>query len=336
MNIAINGFGRIGKNFLWALLQDKNALKNITIAAINSGPSSKELLAHFFKYDSILGAYPGTVEYKNTMLCIDNIQIPHFTEINVARLPWKSLQIDWVVDCSGKFTYREKALEHLKAGAKRVLISAPAHDEDITIIPGVNDSAFNKDKHIIISLGSCTTNALLPILKVLKEDCGLQQGLMSTVHAYTNSQVILDSNHTDPRRSRAAAVNIIPTTTGASESVGHVFPELAGAIKATSLRVPVDIVSLIDLTFVSNKQLTVEELKLVFRRAADSNTLKGIIGYTDQPLVSSDFIGNSHSVVIDALLLQAQGPMGKVFGWYDNEWGYSQRLKDFLMIIKKS
>ncbi len=332
MRIAINGLGRIGKNFLWSLVADKEALKKITIAAINIGPAKQEFVPHLFKYDSILGTFPGDVSLKDNNLCIDSISIPLIAELNAERLPWKQLGIDWVVDCSGKYTHREKAQQHLKAGARGVLISAPAHGDDVTIIPGVNNDAFNKEKHHIVSLGSCTTNALVPLLKVLREHCGLQQGFFTSIHAYTNSQVLLDVNDHDLRRCRAAALNIIPTTTGASESVAKVIPALKDVIKGVAVRVPVDIVSLIDLTFESNQLLTKELIQGALRLAAKAGSLKGIIGHTDQPLVSSDFKKTNFSVVVDELLTEAQEKTGKVFGWYDNEWGYSQRLKDFLLL----
>lgn len=332
MRIAINGFGRIGKNFLWTLLRDKKVLEKITIAAINIGPAKKELVAYLFKYDSILGTFPGNVSVRDNYLHIDEIVIPLYNEVKTELLPWKKLNIDWLVDCSGKYTQRQKAQEHISAGAKAVLISAPCHDEDVMIIPGVNDIAFNAKKHTIVSLGSCTTNALMPLLKVLHMHCGLQKAFFTTIHAYTNSQVLLDVNDYDARRSRAAAVNIIPTTTGASKSVAKVMPELADKISGTALRVPIDIVSLIDLSFESDRSLSIDFINTTFRKAAESDALKNIVTYTDQPLVSSDFKGNNSSVIFDETLTQMQGSSGKIFGWYDNEWGYCQRLKDFLII----
>lgn len=333
MRIAINGFGRIGKNFLWALLTDKKALQKITIAAINIGPAKKEYVAHLFKYDSLLGTYPGDVALEGDTLRIDSIVIPILTEPQALHLPWKKMAIDWVVDCSGKYTHREKAQEHISAGAKAVLISAPAHGDDVTIIPGVNDDAFNKVKHTIVSLGSCTTNALLPLLYVLHKQFDLHNALMTTIHAYTNSQVLLDVNDHDPRRSRAAALNIIPTTTGASASVAKVMPELGDKVKGIAMRIPLDKVSIIDLAFHIKKETTADDINQVFRKAAEVGPLKNIITTTDQPLVSSDFKGNSSSVIVDETLTLMQGAYGKVFGWYDNEWAYSVRLKDFLMNV---
>lgn len=330
ITIAINGFGRIGKNFLWCLVTDLQALQEITIGAINVGPAPKEFVAHLFKYDSILGTFPGDVSLKNDYLCINNLEIPLLAESNALSLPWSPLAIDWVVDCSGKFTHRAKAQEHIQAGARAVLISAPAHGDDITIIPGVNDAAFDAKKHTIVSLGSCTTNALAPLLKVLYEQCGLQRGFMTTIHSYTNSQVLLDVSAHDLRRSRAAATNIIPTTTGAQETIGKVLPELAGKIIGRAVRVPVDIVSLIDFTFESDRALTSELINKSLRKSGAQGVLKGIIGHTDRPLVSSDFKKTTYSIIVDELLTEVQGKLGKVFGWYDNEWAYSLRLKDFL------
>jgi len=331
MRIAINGFGRIGKTFLRTILLDKQALKKITVAALNIGPSDKNLVGHLFKYDTLMGIYPGTVLFKNDFLIIDGYEIPILTEKDPEQLPWQKLAIDWVVDCSGKFTKREGAEKHVKAGAQKVLISAPAHGDDVTIIPGVNDEKFDNNNHTIVSLGSCTTNALLPTLKVLYDNLGLQKGFMTTVHAYTNSQALLDvALDNDPRRARAAALNIVPTSSGATSSVAKIIPELADKINGCALRVPVGKVSIVDLSFESNKNLTVDEIHAAFNKAAQT-TLQGILAITDEPLVSSDFSGNSHSVIIDATMTQTVGSMGKVFGWYDNEWGYSQRLKDFLM-----
>lgn len=332
MRIAINGLGRIGKTFLRILVSDKHALQKITIAAINIGPAKKELLEHFIKYDSIMGSFNGTVQFADDQLHINDLLIPIFTTMNALKLPWKKLAIDWVVDCSGKYTDRVKAEEHLKAGAPAVLLSAPSHNEDVMIIPGVNDAAFDKKCHKIVSLGSCTTNALIPVLKVLHEYFILEHAFMTTVHAYTNSQVLLDVMAHDERRSRAAAINIIPTTSGATNSVAKVLPQLADKFDGVSLRVPVDKVSLLDVVFRSAKKASVVEINDLFKEVSQGS-LKGIVRYCDEQLVSSDFKGDPSSVIFDATLTKMQGSMGKVFGWYDNEWGYSQRLKDFLLHI---
>lgn len=332
MRIAINGFGRIGKTFLRTILQDTQALKKIEIVAINLGPADKKLVAHLFKYDTLMGTYQGNVAFENDFLLIDDIKIAIFAESNAQLLPWKKLAIEWVVDCSGHYTKRERAEEHIKAGAQKVLISAPAQGDDVTIIPGVNMDVYDSKKHAIVSLGSCTTNAFLPMLKVLDEIGGLQKIFMTTTHAYTNTQALLDVDLGDARRSRAAALNIVPSSTGATATVGKVLPHLADRVQGISIRVPVAKVSLLDITFEAKKELSVAVLHQAFKQAA-TTTLRGILTTTNEELVSSDFSGNSHSVIVDETLTQAMGSMGKVFGWYDNEWGYSERLKDFLLMI---
>lgn len=332
MNIAINGFGRIGRTFLRTILQDKNALKKIKIVAINIGPAKVEFTAHMFKYDTIMGTYNGEVTMQSNMLTVDGYSIKILAERDPNACAWGSYDIDWVVDASGAFTKREKATLHLQAGAKHVLITAPATGEDASIIPGVNQHTFDSKKHQIVSLGSCTTNAFIPMLKVLHDTFVLENGFMTTIHAYTNSQVLLDVESKSLRMSRAAALNIIPTTTGASKMLAKVLPELADCIKAISLRVPVPTVSLIDLTVNTQKAISASAINDAFLNASQEN-LKGILAITQEPLVSSDFNGNSHSVIIDGLSTDAVGNVAKVLGWYDNEWGYSERLKDFLMMI---
>lgn len=334
LRIAINGFGRIGRNFLRTVLQDPQAKKVLTVVAINIGPSKLENLAHLFKYDTLLGTFAGTVTMNAQELVIDDVRIAIIACVDQAQAKWGALNVDWVVESSGKFTDRVGAQKHITAGAKHVLISAPATDEDVTIIPGVNDNNFDPKNDYIVSLGSCTTNALVPMLKVLHDAFTITEGFMTTVHAYTNDQRLLDLEHSDPRRARAAALNIIPTSTGATKVVGKVLPELQGLIGGCSLRVPVGKVSLIDLTFVALKPLSIDAIAQVFDTAAQGS-LKGILSQTREPLVSSDYSGNSYSVVIDGLLTDVRGTCGKVFGWYDNEWGYSERLKDFLMRVAK-
>lgn len=334
MKIAINGFGRIGRTFLRAFLQDPEAQKKCTVAAINIGPGEVDLAGHMFKYDTIMGTYPGAVTVMDKTLLIDNYHIPLYASADPKDLPWQKLQIDWVVEASGHFTDRKKAELHCKAGAKRVLITAPANDEDTSIIPGINSAQFDPKKHFIISLGSCTTNAFIPMLKVIHDEFGINNGFMTTVHAYTNSQVLLDVGGESLRLSRAAALNIIPSTTGAAKMVGKILPELGSVIKASSLRVPVGIVSLIDLTITTKKEVTKDLINNAFERAAGDD-LKNILGISYEPLVSSDYRGNPHSVTIDALSTDAIGNTAKVLGWYDNEWGYSCRLKDFLLSLEK-
>ncbi|MCX5922479.1 MAG: type I glyceraldehyde-3-phosphate dehydrogenase [Candidatus Dependentiae bacterium] len=331
IRIAINGFGRIGRNFLRALLLDKEALKKIEIVAINIGPSAIEHVAHMFKYDSLMGTYQGSVAIEGSSLVVNGNRIQVLAQADPVLLDWNKLAIDWVVDCSGRFTKRADATKHIQAGAKHVLISAPAKDEDVTIIPGVNDNAFDAQKHLIVSLGSCTTNALLPMLKVMQETFGIENAMMTTTHAYTNSQVLLDLEGRDLRMARAAAINIIPTTTGAMKVVGKIMPEIADRIQGMAMRVPVAKVSLIDLTVITKKSITVAAINAAFTKAAQGS-LKNILEVTAEQLVSSDFCGNDHSVIIDTLLTATAGDtMAKVFGWYDNEWGYSVRLKDFLV-----
>ena len=334
MRIALNGFGRIGKNFLRAVLLDKRASQALEIAAINVGKGDLQATALAFKYDSILGTYPGTVSYNNGSLAIDGKTIPLIQELDPLKAPWSNHSIDWVVEASGHFTSREGASKHLTSGARNVLITAPAHDEDITIIPGVNNEAFLPDVHRIVSLGSCTSNALFTVIKVAQDTFGIEQAYMTTVHAYTNTQPLLDVDSTvsDLRRGRAAGLNIVPTSSGAMKVVGRLMPELEGKLFGCSLRVPVAKVSLLDCTFFLQKAMTQEQFNKAFLDASQT-TMKGIIGYTDLPLVSSDYGGNSHSVTIDSLMTEAHGSTAKLFGWYDNEWGYSERLKDFLVFV---
>lgn len=334
IKIAINGFGRIGKTFLRAFLQDSKAKQKIQIAVINTGKGDPKSIDYAFKYDTLMGTYQGNVRYENNKVHIDEYSIDIISELDPEKAPWSKYNIDWVVDCSGKFTKREEAIKHLNAGSKAVLISAPAQSEDITIVPGVNSELFDKKKHKIVSIGSCTTNALIPIIKILHDTFKIEYAFMTTVHAYTNSQVLLDVDPTkkDLRRHRAAALNIVPSTTGAMEVIDKIFPDLSGKIGGCSLRIPVSKVSILDLTAVLNKKVTSKEVNDTFLKASSSTTLNKIVGFTLDPLVSNDFSGDSRSVVIDGLMTQAKENIVKVFGWYDNEWAFSVRMKDFLMI----
>jgi len=336
INVAINGFGRIGRSFLRSVLEDQKTDKKLQVVAINVGPANLEAIAHGFKYDTIMGTYPGDVRIKNHELQIGSHRINLMSELNPEKIDWYKYSIDWVVDASGQFTRREGAKKHLKAGAKRVLITAPAKDEDITIIPGVNDFDYNPEFHKIVSLGSCTSNALVPMLKVLHDAFTVKRGFMTTIHAYTNSQVLLDVERKDLRRARAAALNIIPTSTGAVQVIGKVLPNLNKLIDGTAIRVPVGIVSFIDLTITAETELNKEKINDAFAIAARELPLQGILNISRNPLVSSDYKGNSFSVVIDSLLTKASGNMANVFGWYDNEWGYSERLKDFLLMVSSN
>lgn len=337
MRIAVNGFGRIGRNFVRALMADADARKTITLVAINSGPADPSTVAYMFKYDTLMGTFPGAVRVENQTLFIDDYAIPLLSESSPEKINWKKLDVDWVIECTGHFTHREGAALHIAAGARNVLISAPAKGEDVTIILGVNDAAFNPAKDHIVALGSCTTNALLPLTKCLHDAFIITQGFMTTVHAYTNSQVLLDveTKDNDKRRSRAAALNIIPTDTGAMKVLGKIIPELEGKLKGIAMRVPVGKVSIIDLVIKTQKPMTVDTIHDAIRTAA-KGPMQGIIDLSMEPLVSSDYSGNNHSVVVDGLLTEADGSMAKIVGWYDNEWAFSVRMKDFLLRIKPS
>ncbi len=334
MRIAVNGCGRIGKSFIRAFLADEEARKKIELMVINVGKADKETTALSLKYDTLLGTYPGTIEYREDILIIDGtLKVAIINELDPEKAPWEKYKIDWIVECSGRFTSRNDAQKHIHAGAKKVLISAPAKDEDATIILGVNHDQY-KPSDTFISLGSCTTNAVYPMLKVLKDSFGIEQAFMSSVHAYTNTQALLDVDPrlNDPRKSRAAALNIVPTTTGAMQVVDKVMPDLVGKLKGCALRVPVGKVSIIDLTVNLSRSASTTEINQAFAQAA-AGDLHGIVGYCTLPLVSSDYAGDNHSVCIDSLLTRSMGATAKVFGWYDNEWAYSVRLKDFLMMV---
>lgn len=328
--IAINGFGRIGRTFLRVLLADAQALTKIRIAVINIGPAKPESVLHSFKYDTVMGTFQSEVHYKDGLLHVGGQNIVILHEPDVTKIPWSAFGVDWVVDCSGRATHREKAELHLKSGARKVLISAPAHQEDVAIIPGVNDALYDPSKHHIVSLGSCTTNALMPILQLLDDAYAITSAMVSTVHAYTNTQVLLDVDSDDPRRGRAAALNIVPTTTGATEMVAKVLPNLAGKINGYAVRVPVAKVSWLEVIAQVTYAADREAVIAVCEKAARGEK-KGIVAVTKEPLVSSDFAGDPHSVIVDAQLCGVTGSLVRVCGWYDNEWGYSCRMKDFLL-----
>lgn len=331
MRIAINGFGRIGRNFLRTILQDSRARHHLEVVAINIGPSNPLHVAHAFKYDTLMGTYAGDVRMEGASLIIDDQRIEIIAEKDPQKINWKKLGIEWVVESSGHFTKREKALQHIEiAGAHNVLITAPASGDDVTIIPGVNDHAFDAKKHHLVSLGSCTTNALIPVLKVLDESFGITSSTMTTIHAYTNTQVLLDIQDDDPRRARAAALNMIPTSTGVTKTIEKVLPKLASTFDGISIRVPIAKVSLIDLAFFAKKTLSKNDINQALKNASDTS-LKNIMHFSTEPLVSSDYSNSPYSVGIDSLLTMACANTGRVYGWYDNEWGYSERLKDFLM-----
>ncbi len=329
-NIAINGFGRIGRSFLRSYLMDAQARKKLNIVAINVGPSIIENVPHMFKYDTFMGTLPHDVTYEQGKLCVDGLSIPLIGVMNPADAGWDKLNVDWVIDATGFYTTKEKAMQHIVAGAQRVLITAPGKDVDVTIVPGVNDEQFDAQNHKIVSLASCTTNALAPMLKVLHETLGIESAMMNTIHSYTNNQVLLDVEARDLRQARAATMSMIPTSTGASSAIKDVYPVLTGKVTGMSLRVPVGKISIVDLTFTSTSKLDKESINQAFRDARDGK-LKNILDSTSLPLVSIDYTNNPHSVIIDELLTDVCGNMGKVFGWYDNEFGYASRLKDFLV-----
>ncbi|HEY9723418.1 MAG TPA: type I glyceraldehyde-3-phosphate dehydrogenase [Oscillatoriaceae cyanobacterium] len=328
--VAINGFGRIGRQVLRAALERKVPLEFVGVNDLTDAHT----LAHLFKYDSVHGVYPGTVTYEEGAIVIDGKRIPIFAEKDPAQLPWKQHAVDVVIESTGRFTDAEKAKAHLQAGAKKVIISAPAKNEDITIVLGVNEDKYDPAKHDVISNASCTTNCLAPVAKVLHDKFGIVSGLMTTVHSYTNDQQILDLPHKDLRRARAAAVSIIPTTTGAAKAVSLVLPELKGKLNGMSMRVPTPDVSVVDLVANLAKEVTVEEVNQALAGAADKDRMKGILSYTTEPLVSVDFTGNSYSSIVDAeLTMVIDKKTVKVVAWYDNEWGYSNRVVDLAAFV---
>jgi glyceraldehyde 3-phosphate dehydrogenase len=328
IKVAINGFGRIGRLVFRHAFNDSR----FDIVAVND-LTSPEILAHLLKYDSVHGRFPAKVSATKSGIRAGNETFSVLSERDPAQLPWKKLGVDVVVESTGFFTRRDDAAKHLTAGARRVLISAPSPDPDVMIVLGVNDKTYSKKSHKIISTASCTTNCLAPIAKVIHEAFGIKRGLMTTIHAYTNDQRILDAPHKDLRRARAAAVSMIPTTTGAARAVTKVLPELKGKLDGTSVRNPVCDGSLVDLTFETERAATVESINAAMQKAARGN-MKKIIEYTEDPIVSVDIIGNTHSAVFDAQATMAMGDrFFKVFAWYDNEFGYSGRMVDMLRLI---
>ncbi|HEX4683489.1 MAG TPA: type I glyceraldehyde-3-phosphate dehydrogenase [Gemmatimonadaceae bacterium] len=330
IRVGINGFGRIGRQVLRAAKQQQVA--DIEIVAVNDLTDTKTL-AHLFKYDSVHRTYQGDVSAGDGAIMVDGDEIKVFAEKDPTQLKWKQLGVDVVLESTGRFTEAAKAKAHLDAGAKKVIISAPAKNEDITIVMGVNESKYDAAKHNIISNASCTTNCLVPMVKVIRDNFGFVRGSMVTVHSYTNDQNILDLPHKDLRRARAAAMSIIPTTTGAAKATSLVIPELKGKIDGIAIRVPTPDVSLTDLAVVVEKPVTVAEINTAFKAAADG-PMSGILQYTDEELVSSDFIGNPHSCIFDSKTTNVvDGTLLKVSGWYDNEWGYSSRCVDLLRFV---
>ncbi|HSR28054.1 MAG TPA: type I glyceraldehyde-3-phosphate dehydrogenase [Actinomycetes bacterium] len=326
VRVGINGFGRIGRNYLRAAKG-----KDVELVAVNDLTDNKTL-AHLLKYDSTFGRLDGDVSYDDESITVGGQRIAASAQRDPAQLPWGDLGVDVVIESTGHFTKRDDAALHLKGGAKKVIISAPAKDEDVTIVMGVNHQKYDPANHDIISNASCTTNSVVPLAKVLLDTFGIEKGFMTTIHAYTNDQVILDFPHKDLRRARSAAVNTIPTSTGAAKAASLVIPELKGKLDGIALRVPVEDGSLTDLAVVLGRDTTVEEINDAYRQAAEG-PLQGIIRYSTDPIVSRDIVGDDASCIFDSPLTQANGNLAKVFGWYDNEWGYSKRLVDLTVLV---
>lgn len=331
VKVGINGFGRIGR-LVYKAIEERSGGR-LEVVAVND-LTDAETNAHLLKYDSNYGVYPHKVEAQDSAISVDGRSIKVVAQRDPAQIPWKDMGVEIVIESTGLFTDAEKAAAHLKGGAKKVLISAPAKKEDITIILGVNDDKYDPGKHRIISNGSCTTNCVVPVAKILHDNFTILRGLMTTIHSYTNDQRILDLYHRDLRRARAAAVNIIPTTTGAARLIGKLIPELDGKVDGMAVRVPTPTVSLVDFTADVKKPATVEQVNAAYRAAANG-PLKGLLDYCDEPLVSIDFRGSSASGTFDALSTLATdgGTMVKVLAWYDNEWGYSCRLADLARLV---
>jgi glyceraldehyde-3-phosphate dehydrogenase type I len=332
INVAINGFGRIGRNFYRAALKNPNFGKGFDIKAVNDITTS-EMLAHLLKYDSVYGKLEQRIEVGENWIKVDGRKFQVFAQKDPALLPWKDLGIDVVLESTGRFRKREDAEKHLKAGAKKAIISAPAKSPDVfTVVLGVNDDQYDPKKHDIISNASCTTNSFAPIVKVLNDEFGIERGLMTTIHSYTTDQRILDFPHKDWRRARAAALSIVPTTTGAAKAINLIIPELKGKLDAVAMRVPTPDASLTDFTALLAKEVTKEQVNEAFRCSAEHH-LKGILEYTEEPLVSHDIIGNPASAIVDGLLTKVaagRGKLVKVFSWYDNEYGYACRCVDLI------
>jgi glyceraldehyde 3-phosphate dehydrogenase len=327
VRVGINGFGRIGRNFFRAARDNAD----VEVVAVNDLTDNRTL-AHLLKYDSTFGRLDGEVSFDDTSISVDGKPIKASAERDPSQLGWGDLGVDIVIESTGRFTDRDNAALHLKAGARKVIISAPAKGEDVTIVMGVNDDKYDPTSHDIISNASCTTNSVVPMAKVLLDAFGIERGFMTTVHAYTNDQVILDFPHKDLRRARSAARNVIPTTTGAAKAASLAIPELKGKLDGISLRVPVEDGSLTDLAVVLGRDVTVDEVNDAFKQAADG-PMRGIMRYCTDPIVSSDIVGDPHSCIIDALSTAANGNLVKAFGWYDNEWGYSNRLVDLTALV---
>ncbi|MCR3955989.1 MAG: type I glyceraldehyde-3-phosphate dehydrogenase [Gudongella sp.] len=331
LKVGLSGFGRIGRDVfrIWA----ENNVEEFDIVAINASGKIEDL-AHLFKYDSLYGKFEGTIETYEEGFVVNGKKIPVIAFRDPTELPWKEMGVDVAIDSTGAFRDREGLQKHIDAGAKKVIVTAPAKGEDITIVLGVNDDKYDPENHNIISNASCTTNCLAPVAKVILDKLGVKKGLMTTVHAYTNDQMIHDKRHKDMRRARAAAENIIPTTTGAAKAVALVLPELKGKMNGFSVRVPVPTVSLVDTVFEVDNPTTVEEVNKLLKEASEGE-LKGIMGFSEEPLVSRDFVGDERSSIVDADSTMVIDNMVKVVSWYDNEWGYSSRVVDLTKLVAK-
>ena len=326
IRVGINGFGRIGRNFFRAA---RKRGADIDFVAANDLGDPKTM-AHLLKYDSVLGPLDDEVEAMDGGIRVADEELQLLTERDPGALPWKDLNVDVVLESTGLFTKREDAQKHLDAGAEKVVISAPATDPDVTIVLGVNDDAYDKEQHRIVSNASCTTNCVAPLAKVLNDAWGIESGFMTTIHAYTNDQQILDLPHKDLRRARAAGINLIPTSTGAARAIGLVIPELQGKVDGISIRAPVPDGSVVDLVVHLAQEVEVDEINAKFAAVADKDGFEGILRYSDDPIVSTDIVGSEYSSIFDSELTMARGNEVKVFGWYDNEWGYSCRLVDLV------
>jgi len=327
--VAINGFGRIGRNFLRAYLERR---PDYEVVAVNDIGDVKTM-AHLLEFDSVLGRLNEQVDADSETITVGKNRLRAFSIPEPEKLPWRELDIDVVVESTGRFEKREKARAHLDAGAGSVVISAVANDADVTLVLGVNDDAYDPNRHRIVSNASCTTNCVTPLAKVIHDAFTIERGFMTTVHAYTPTQPVLDAPHKDLRRARAAAINLIPTTTGATRALGTVLPELEGKIGALAIRAPVPVGSIVDLTLDLARPVERDEVNAAFRTAAERGALLGILRYADEPLVSSDIVGSSYSCIFDSELTMTSGSLVKVFGWYDNEWGYSCRLVDLVNLV---
>jgi len=321
LRVGINGFGRIGRNVFRAA---RDANDGVEIVAINDITDAKTL-AHLLKYDSVFRRYPGTVEAGENSIVVDGNEIPIYSERDPANIPWADNKVDVVIESTGLFTERDKAAVHLGDTVKKVVISAPAKGPDLTVCLGVNDDEYDADKHHVVSNASCTTNCLSPVAKVLRDLVGIKRGFMTTTHAYTNDQRILDLPHSDLRRARAAALSIIPTSTGAAKAIGEVLPDLKGVLDGIAMRVPVPDGSVVDLTCEVGRETSKEEINAALKAAAEG-PMKGILAYTEDPIVSADIVGDPHSSIVDSQLTMVNGTTVKVVTWYDNEWGYSCRV----------